>query len=215
MRYRHRRGAAAPRRVRETALVAVLGTALSGTGAVIAWRADLAGSRAATFDRQGIVEAVRYQGEAARAETDAYTEQRTFTAYALARTRQQASAALSPVEAVTQQRLADRLERGFAASFVRWGAPNHYAGASFDTGRRAAELLRERDVHDGSAALFERAREEKDRRQSLLAVAVVLALGLAATAVGQVSADRRYTVGGVVGGCLSLGYAVAALVTAA
>jgi hypothetical protein len=223
-----RRGAAAhrgtpdtvPHRPVETALVAVLSAVLSFAGGILAWRADLAGGRAAAYDRQGIVEAVRFQGEAERAETEAQTEQRTFAAFAVARIGEQANAALgrhdaaAAVEAVARRRLADRLERRFPADFVRWGTEERYADATFDTTGRAAELLREREVRDDSARLFALASAEKDRRQALRGAALVLVLGLAATALGQLSTDRRYTLTGVAGGCLTLGYAAAVLGTA-
>ncbi|HWL35315.1 MAG TPA: hypothetical protein VNQ77_03905 [Frankiaceae bacterium] len=209
-----------PHRPVESALVAVLSAVLSFAGGILAWRADLAGGNAAAYDRQGIVEAVKFQGEAERAETDARTEQRTFAAYAVARIEQSANEAMgssdaaAAVEAVAQRRLADRLERGFPADFVRWGTEERYADATFDTTSRAAELLREREVRDDSPRLFALATEEKDRRQALRAAALVLILGLAATALGQLSTDRRYTLAGVAGGCLTLGYAAAVLATA-
>lgn len=212
-------GGTLPRPV-ESAFVAVLSAVLSCAGGILAWRADLAGGEAGAYDRHGIVEAVRFQGEAERAETDAATEQRTFAAYVLARIEQQANEAIgradsaASIEAVAQRRLADRLERGFPAGFVRWGAEERYADATFDTAGRAEELLREREVRDHSPPLFARAAEEKDRRQALRAAALVLILGLAATALGQLSGDRTYTLTGLAAGCLTLGYAAAVLATA-
>jgi hypothetical protein len=201
-----------------SALALLLSALITCTGAIVGWQADLAGSAAADYDRQGVVEAVRFQGEAQRAETDARTEERTFAAYAAARVAQRASRAQAPydeaaaVEALAQRRLADRLARGFAAGFVRQGTRD--AGATFDTRARAAELLREREVRDDSARLFARGDAEKERRQSLLAVAGVLVLGLAATAFAQLSTVRHHAVAGAAAGLLAFGYGVAALVAA-
>ncbi|HEU0131839.1 MAG TPA: hypothetical protein VFQ85_12695 [Mycobacteriales bacterium] len=198
--------------------MAVVGALISCAGGVVTWRADVAGGTAALYDRQGVVQAVRYQGEAQRAETDARAEQRVFAAYAMARTQQEAHRAAAPddavaaVEATTQARLADRLQSAFPPDFVQWRRTGGVRRATFDVAGRTAELLREREVRDESARYFALAGAATERRQTLRAAAVVLLLGLAAAALGQLSDDRRVSVTGIVGGCLSLGYASAVLV---
>ena len=195
-----------------------MGALITCTGAIVAWRADEAGAAAATYDRQGIVEAVRFQGEVERAETDVRTEERTFAAYAGAWREADARAAshdvVAAAEALAQRRLADRLVRGFPIDFVRHKPDQRLADGTFDTTSRVAELLREREIRDDSSRLFAIAADHNARRQTLLAVTLVLVLGLTATAFGHLSDDRKFTLTGIVGGCIALGYATDALVTA-
>lgn len=133
---------------------------LSFLGGLVTWRADVAGGYAAGYDRQGIVEALRFHGDSEQAEIQARTEERTYVAYLAAVQRRDAARAavadpVASIEVTAETRIAERFGRAFPEELVRDGR--------FDVDGRTKELLTEREVREDSAALFARAEERQGR----------------------------------------------------
>lgn len=184
-------------------------------GGVNSWRAEAWGARAAHLDRQGIVEVLGSRGESERARTQATQEQNAFQAYVAASARRISSrpkTASDRAEAQVQTRLAALVSTGFLASEVRWRTPGDLLTAWYDVDDRTRNLTSESSVSDRSRRLFAASSVSEHKRLELFALDLVLALGLAAAGIGQISTTLRARKFGLFGGVASLIVPVAALV---
>lgn len=169
----------------ETTLAVIIAL-ISAVGGVVTWRADVWGALASHADREGIVNKVTVQSTEERAYTQALQEGRAFRVYIDAVLRAQTEPAGSAAHR------ADVTLTGLATAYFDPGAARSLdspASATYDVEKRAADIYREAQVSDDSAALFSRARARHDRRSAMLDLDVVLAFGLGFAALGQVCVD--------------------------
>jgi hypothetical protein len=184
--------------------LAVLIALISITGALVTWRAEVAGSEAGREDREGTIVAVTAQGARQQADAQARAEaraaQRAYEANAAGnifqRVRDNANSVGEYDSAnrrfIQENGVAIKLTDGyFVLDFVEHDEFGYVTNPEYDVEGRVADLLAQRQTETDSERFFEEADEMESRRGQLYALDVALVLALALIAIGQVTRRRK------------------------
>ena len=185
-------------------VLAVLIALISITGALVTWRAEVAGSEAGRADREGTIVAVTAQGARQQAEAQARAEaraaQRAYEANSAGNIAQKVrdnAQSVGEYDAANRRFLQEngvaiKLTDGyFILDFVQHDEFGYVTNPEYDVQGRVADLLAQRQTETDSKRYFEEADDMEGQRSNLYALDVALVLALALIAIGQVTRRRN------------------------
>jgi hypothetical protein len=177
---------------------------ISITGALVTWRAEVAGSEAGRADREGTIVAVTAEGDRQQAEAQARAEgraaQRAYEAYAASQIYKKVRDAADTQSAygaaerkfLQEDGVAVKLTDGyFVLDFVKHNAFGYPTAPAYDVDRRTTDLLAQGQSETDSQRFFDEADHLESTRSDLFAIDVALVVALALIAIAQVTRRRR------------------------
>lgn len=195
--------------------LAVLIALISVTGALVTWRAEVAGSEAGRADREGTIVAVTAEGARQQAEAQARAEgraaQRAYEAHAASLIDKQVRDTATSVAAFDEANrrflqddgVALKLTDGyFVLDFVKHDSSGYVTDPGYDVNGRVADLLAQGQTETDSGRYFAEADRLESSRSKLFALDVALVVALALVAIGQVTRRRRMALGWAAPGLL-------------
>lgn len=194
-------------------VLAILIALISITGALVTWRAEVAGSEAGRADREGTIVAVSAEGARQQAEAQARAEARaaqrayeTNSAGNIYQTVRDNADSTGEYDAANRKYLQEngvaiKLTDGyFVLDFVEHDDFGYVTNPEYDVDGRVADILAQQQTETDSERFFEEADAMESRRGDLYALDVMLVLALALIAVGQLTRRRQTAIAWAVPG---------------